>query len=85
MRKVLLLLLVAFISGCGRLGFYRPGMDQQAFYNDLRQCEAEVAPSWSWCVGNGCGAQQEQLNKKRNYCMLSRGWQLTRKDPKFVP
>lgn len=81
-----LLLLCAALSGCGGVaGFYKPGAEYRDFYADLRGCEAETSPASSWCFGQMCQQQAAQQNKRRNQCMMARGWEITRKEPKFVP
>lgn len=66
-------------------GFYKPGADYSAFYRDLQSCNAETSPQWSFCSGAACGNMEAAQTNARNHCMMARGWEITRKDPKFVP
>lgn len=55
------------------------------FYQDLRACEAEVLPNWSFCWGQACNRQANYIKKRRNQCMMARGWQLSRSKEAFRP
>lgn len=79
-----LLLSVLLLAGCAR-GFYKDGAEYKDFYSDLRQCEAETSPRWSFCGGAMCGAMAGAQNNRRNQCMMARGWEIRRSDPKFLP
>lgn len=87
MAKRLILVLAALgLEACGHAGFYRDDKpDYKTFYTDLRACEAEATPQWSFCTGMGCQAQSNEQVRIRNNCMKYRGWYITRKEPKFVP
>lgn len=66
-------------------GFYKSGANYQEFYSDLRGCEAENSPDWYYCSGVACGNMAAAQNNRRNQCMLARGWEIRRTEPKFVP
>jgi len=60
-------------------------VDYSVFYQDLRACEAEVLPNWSFCWGQACNRQANYIKKRRNQCMMARGWQLSRSKEAFRP
>ena len=97
MAKIaLMLLLIAMFGMSGCRGFVRPGATNSDFYQDLRACEAEntivpVAPqiSMSMCSGYACstsGSAQGGVNRRRrNQCMMARGWELSRSFSAYRP
>jgi len=85
MKVVSFLLPFLILSGCSTRGFVREGAIYQDFYRDLKECENENTPKWSFCTGMACKHQQGQINKRRNQCMMARGWQLSRDEEAFRP
>lgn len=84
-KGVLLILPFFILLGCATRGFVREGATYQDFYRDLKECEAENTPEWSFCTGFACDQQRIQLSKRRNQCMMARRWQLSREDEAFRP
>lgn len=72
------------LAGCFR-GFYKPGAEYDDFYADLMRCEREVRPDHQFCSGSMCRHVEKQQTRRRNQCMVARGWEITRSEPKFVP
>jgi len=88
MSKLRLAILLggSLVAACGgHRGFYRDGATFQDFHNDMRQCEAETTPEWQFCSGQMCGQMQGEQLKRRNRCMMARGWIIRREEPKFMP
>lgn len=71
--------------GCQTPGFVRSGSDFADFYEDLRECEAESWPQWSLCYGRECDVQRERLERRRDQCLVARGWQISNSAEAFRP
>jgi hypothetical protein len=71
------------LSGCATRGFAKEGATVQDFYKDLQGCDAETKKSGSWCWGNECDRQRSAQKDRRNLCMKSRGWDITRDENAF--
>ena len=85
MKTVLLLLSFLMLIGCNTRGFIREGATYKDFYKDLKECEDENTPKWSFCTGIACRQQSGQISARRNQCMLARGWELSREDKAYRP
>jgi hypothetical protein len=86
MRLLTIIALAVVLAACGRAGFRKdPLPPYQEFYSDLRTCEAEATPRWSWCAGTGCTAQHGEHVRVRNNCMKARGWEVTKRGDRYVP
>lgn len=80
---IIIAALLMALSGCSTRGFAREGATIQDFYMDLRDCDAENKRSGSWCVGRECDYQRSAQKNRRNLCMKSRGWTITRDENAF--
>jgi len=82
--RYLLIGVILLFPACSS-GFIKEGATYQEFYSELRRCEAETAPKWSFCVGHACRVQSSELKKRRNQCMQAHGWRLSREEDAFHP
>lgn len=73
-----------FLAGCSS-GFSKPGAEYTDFYQDLTECEQQHTPDLSVCIGAQCAHQHRKTSRRRNQCMMARGWEITKRGDRFFP